>query len=225
MTDTQPTLTIPVAALRRLLLPVLPMAAADNDLPVLSAVLIETSGDQVFAWTTDRFQLGCSRLPLDDTVTASGEFRALLPVSEAKHLLGLFKPQRGHADAAVRLTVDDLVMHAESAGGLFDFATVRVGYRLLDGKYPDVRRLLVERLSETGQPQSGVVLNPTFLAKFGAAGASVAVDLSSKPNGGTLLVRVGDSFVGLLMPLRFAEAKSPGEWLAQLTTQPERQSA
>lgn len=217
---TAPSLTLPVAELHRLLTPVLPMASRDDGLPVLCAVLVEVDDGQVFAWATDRFNLGLSRLPVEgDEVQVDPAFRALIPVDDVKHLLSLFRVRRGHADAAVRLTVEsDNQLRVESAAGLFEFASVSVAYRLLSGAYPNTRSLLVKELSEPRAETSPdwFICNPDFLAKFKAAGDTVAVDLPARV-GRPAVIRVGDRFVGLLMPRR-TEADLKTTWIDRLTT-------
>lgn len=224
---TKPSITMPVAELDRLLTPVLPMAAVDDSLPVLHATLIEVRNGDVLAWATDRFKAGLSRVP-GEFASVKGDFRALLDIDDAAHMLKLFKPARRPAAQAaqVRLTLDGSMLYAEPAGGLFGFSDLRVGYRLLDGTYPDVRSLLVDRLRETGTPISGITVNADFLARFKAAerhDAACSVDLPTKPRG-TLLVRVGDRFVGVLMP-KSSEPTPLSAWVELLTTTPKEGAA
>lgn len=191
-------ITLTARALHDLVKPVLPLAGKDSMLPVINAVLIERRGDYLTATATDRFRIGICRQRYE----GEGEFRALVPLGVVRNLLALFKPSRS-SDNSLTLAVKDDTIYAEASGGLgFDFADMRVGYRLQDGQYPGVREMVRKALANepTG---SAVGLSADFLADWRHAGATVEVKIVSpyKP----MIVRSGNHFLGLVMPRKLID--------------------
>lgn len=209
---------------------VLPFAGKDFELPVLNSVLIETDGKWLYATATDRFRFGVKRIAKrateEDESTTWPEFRALVPLSSIKALLSLFKPSRAASrqglSPTLSLAVDGDQLIAESTGGFELFSSSRFGYTLMQGQYPDVRKLLRDELAHAGDRVSTVGLNTTFLADYkhlGRRDAAVEFTMGSS-EGKPIIIRDHDGFIGLLMPRRLmstdpADRESWDDYLAE----------
>lgn len=236
------TITLTATQLRDLLTPVLPHASKDDTLPVLTAVHIRTAGRYVTAIATDRYRIGFQRVALDPEPEAG--FDAVVSVVALKRLLAMFRPTRSH-NPAVRLTVDDGRLTATAASTLDDggeqpnmwfpgdsLAGATLTFQLVDATHPPIDRLVRDALN--GKPEDGATapsFNPEFLADFRIGQPRhlpmriSATGAVSKP----WLIRIGDDFIGLIVPLRYADPDSaPGDaatWLPLLDVPAEETKA
>lgn len=197
---------VTAAALRALLIPVLPFAATAAELPVLNAIRLRGNGDVLTATATDRFRLGVTRIPVEPT----GWFETLLSVADAKRLLAWFKPQRG-IEGMLRLTVTDNTLRVEATDVLaFGVSAASVEFLRVPGTYPSVESLVAKAL-QAPQGTEGLAFNPVLLAPF----AKVPGTLRVKPGAGMSQPTVfeGENFIGLLMHRRTAdEAPLGASW-------------
>lgn len=199
-------ITLTARELHDLVKPVLPLACRDDMLPVLNAVLIERSGNYLVATASDRFRIGICRRAHE----GAGDFRALVPLASVRNILALFKPSRG-SDNSLTLSIEGDTLYAEASGGLgFDFADMRVGYRLQAGEFPSVRKMIRDALANEST-DSAVGMNADLLADWRHAGATLEVRITAP--GQPMIVRSGDHFLGLVMPTRLAAEDVPaGDW-------------
>lgn len=186
---------VPAAELARVIGNALPFASGDRTVPVIVSVRLEADGETLTAVATDRYTLGADTVPMD-----SEPFAFLLSRDDAQRLHKVLK-DAGSVDN-VTLTVDG------------DTLTVNTGPTVLSftaqyGEFPKWRSLLPAE--DTVEPTDSVALNPEFLARF----AKVAPDSGRKRKGvgavpmritfygkRRVLVRVGETFYGLIMPVR-----------------------
>jgi DNA polymerase III sliding clamp (beta) subunit (PCNA family) len=199
-------LTIGARSLRSLVDPVLPCAAADDMLPVLCTVRIESRGQYLVAIATDRYRLAMKRLAAPSG-EAWPEWSATVPVSTIKSILATFKPSARDADPMLTLIIgeDGGTVRVLGEGGLLDFAEAAIAYPLLRGDYPKTQKLFREAISdEVGS--SHVALNPALIAGVlpkGVPAACVKVSSPVKP----ILITDGEDFISILMPRRLSGGK------------------
>ncbi|WP_293003773.1 hypothetical protein [Mycobacterium sp.] len=181
-------------------------APASAQLPMLDAVRLEFGGGQLVAAATDRFVLGVSRVdytgrPL--TVLVSG--------GEAKALAKMAKTVKRDEKSREVTIEDGAVDEPRKFAVTFRFSTGEaMTVRGMDVEFPTWRRLLPADASRMGG-LIGMGYNPAHLARFAkarsaeqGAGAQMVVFPTSGERGkpGPTVIRIGENFIGLLMPIR-----------------------
>jgi DNA polymerase III sliding clamp (beta) subunit (PCNA family) len=198
----QPTITITARQFAGLVDAVIPFASADDDLPVLNTVRIESRGKYLLAMTTDRFRIGVKRLAAPDD-GGWPEFAATVPLRAVRSIKQVFRPGRGmDTDLTLAITEDD-VLTVEPAGALVDMLSARASYSLERAEYPKFASLITKALAaESAAGEFGV--NPKFLADFSkVTGPTVAVRPTAPEEEGKaapIVISDGEDFLGLLMP-------------------------
>ena len=207
-------LTIGVRQLRSLVEPVIPSASGDDMLPVLNAVLIETSGKWLVATATDRFAIAIKRVAASEDEPWPASWSALVPLSTLRGILSTFRASVRDRDPAIELTVMDDLLHVTSSAGLLDMREASIVYPLQSGEYPTVRGLLRNALlAEPGA--STTSFDPARLTRLLSKVDARAVAMKC---GGEkrdpLAFTDGENFFGLLMPRSMPDTPEPfaGNW-------------
>lgn len=171
-------------------------------LPQLEAVRLEFTDGQLVAAATDRFALGVSRVdyhgPAATLCVAGSDAKALVKMART-----LKRDEKSREVTVERLDGGAQVMFRFSTG---ESMTVRG----LDVEFPKWRHLIAVDDSRMGEVV-GMGYSPTLVARFGKVrpdehgpGARMVmfptVQQSGRP--GPTVVRVGEDFIGLLMPIR-----------------------
>lgn len=185
-------------------------AHSSPDIPVVNAVHVEARGGQLVAVATDRFVLGASKTELDEP----GQFLAALSLRQVKTITQLAGAGKQCFSTVVIDADDKQVKVAFSSGETLTLpAEVERGahtawLKLLDS-VPDC------------EPSKAMDVNPQLVAKFarlqGARASRMRMHFfgHAKP----IRVSVGDSFVGLVMPVRMPDEVSMDwavpEWLRE----------
>lgn len=176
-------------------------APASMRLPFLEAVRLEFGDGQLVAAATDRMAVGVSRVEY-----VGDSFAVVVSAREAKALAKMAKTatRRGQASRWVEIV-------AEGRDVAFRFSTGEsLTVRALDAELPDWRKLIPRDAHLMGGI-AGMGYHPSLVAKFAKVrpdeqgpGTSMvlfaSVTSSGKP--GPTVVRVGENFVGVLMPQR-----------------------
>lgn len=220
------TATLTARDLTNLVAPVLPFTDRTGFLPLLWSVKIEAHGPHLVAMATDRYRIGVKRIVPE--ITPDPKFAALVPASVLARIRSTFKHTR-RSNPSLRLEVTGDVLRvsgAEEFEGLFDASfSFRLPNPVAD--YPDIQKLLVKALSAEppAEPTAGS-FNPHFLADFAAASAG-AQTMRLSPSGPAdkpWIVRVGDDFLGLIVPIRHEVGEDTAavraDWLALLQPAP-----
>jgi len=167
--------------------------SADQDIRYyLNTVRIEADQNRTILTATDGHCLGIHR-----TLRAENEcdkVTILLPFDVIKML----KPAKNKLDAAVIETDDGLKGTISVVGGM------TIGWSAVDGKFPDIPRVIPQKCS--GEPAQ---INPAVLAKFAAANKRFGKTWAPKIwHNGTSCAAVTlqePDFFGCLMPYRDPE--------------------
>lgn len=117
---------VDAAALKKGLQQVIFAASSDESRPVLTGVLIHTIGGKLYLAATDSY-----RLAEKDLGANKAEVNLLVPATALHDLLRIL----GDGDGEVQVTHDDQQV-------LFQVGDVELTARLVEGKYPDYRKLI-----------------------------------------------------------------------------------
>jgi len=143
-------------------------ASADESRPVLTGVLIHSSDGKLYLAATDSYRLA------EKEIGASKEDTSLLIPATAMHdLLRIL----GDGDEEVLVTHDDQQV-------LFRVGDVELVARLLEGKYPDYRKLIPESFATQVVLKRADFLNVTkvssLFARESAGSVTIKVDAGSQ---------------------------------------------
>ncbi|WP_163540811.1 hypothetical protein [Occultella kanbiaonis] len=194
--------TLTAGHFRALVGPVVPLALNDryNSTPILQAVYVRSSGPYLTATATDRYRMGVKRLRTAETPPAG--ISAVMPLTTVKRILTAFKVSRSH-NPELRLTFGPDTVKVESGFAFADGGEAALTLPLVTDKYPPVDRLIREAMGREVAAESFAV-NPAFLGDFRHA-QQMGEPLVIKSTGRThsVVVHVGEDFIGLIQPVRF----------------------
>jgi hypothetical protein len=189
---------------RRLSDAVLFTSPASARLPFLEVIRLEFGGGQLVASATDRFVLGVSRVEY-----TGAAFDMMLSSSDAKTLIRFAKTAK--RDEAVREVTIEVAGVDALPQATFRFSTGE-SMTVRGQDYTPVKwRQLMPADSARMGGIVGMGYTPALLAKFtkvrvdeAGAGAKMVVCPSVTSDGrpGPTAIRIGENFVGLLMPVR-----------------------
>lgn len=187
---------------------VLPHASKDGTVPAISSLLFRADGNHLEIVATDRYTLGCYRAPGQ----GDKDFYCLLTVAQVKDLLAIIKMGQREwkvIPTDVVFTLDEINNDGGKSGYHFQVEAGQKTHVLkgatLDATFPPYASL-VPTVDEGRDGSVQAVFNTMFMAKFAKAGDIMSCWQQSptKP----MLVRVGDNFFGIIMPVRLADARS-----------------
>jgi len=175
--------------------------------PILSCVHLYEAQGRLYAEATDRYRLGSTVAPA--TVVVPEGFAALISVESIADLARITKaPARLRDSLSITLTSESgnrLRVSIEALPGLGDIV---MSLQLVDGDYPSAGKILHTAL--TGEPAvttSG--FNPEFLADYRKVAKRNEAVVISPRGDRPALIRVGDDFIGALVPIRYTDAPAP----------------
>lgn len=210
-------------AFRQALISVLPHVSAERDDFFLGRVRAYATGGNLVLCATDRFTAAMAWVELDE---ADGEVGCLdLMLADAQQLLAVHRvPKEG--TYTLQLRTDGQYTWATDVSGLgFGGRELRMESPTVDKTYPDVAHMLglvaqsagwQDSWAEVPAPLLNLVYGQ-YLSRFAVAGKVfdeyIAVESVVKPM--SLLVTVGDRFIGALMPRRDSHDAAQEKWLKQ----------
>ncbi len=199
---------------RRALQSVIPHASTDANTPSICGVNFTATTSNVFLTATNRYTLGHAIASLWEAKRLTGDPNDdsfMLTTDTAKELLALFKSGGKQDDEeigeALRITVDEEHIRFLDVGGLFPGKLLQIprqetepfpvkwAARLMSAIEAEV--VVPDRLATQGK----------YLRLFSSAGAAYGEPLLIEPTGdvGQILISCGESFLGLLMPVRSSD--------------------
>lgn len=162
------TWTLTSTSLKKGLQQVVFAASSDETRPVLTGILIHTFNDKLYMAATDSY-----RLAEKDLGVNKEPVQLLVPASAMQDLLRVL----GDGDEEVTVTHDDLQI-------LFKVGDVELVTRLVEGKYPDYRKLIPESFATEALVSRADFLNVTkvssLFARESAGSVTVEVDEESQ---------------------------------------------
>jgi len=211
------TITVSARELTALVASVIPHASKDVSLPLLCSVFVRSSGPWVTALTTDRYRISLQRVR---PAEAPGDgFAAIIPLGVLARIRSTFTAAR-NVDPIITLTVDEDKLLVTTTGALDGMVGASFEFRLTDkaSAWPKVDRLISEALASDGTTAARMVVSPSLLADF-RIGQPHYEPMRVTPTGGETkpwLIRIGEDFIGLIVPVRrsveVAELEDAG-WL------------
>jgi hypothetical protein len=198
-------LSLPTSELHHLLAPVIPHAGTDLDLPQLSAIRLELTGDILYAAATDRSTLAATRQPLAEPMP---EAAVTLDRDGAQAILRVFKHTRDE-NPVLRLDIATGGLRVDGEDG------TRLVLEAHGTIFPEWRRLLGQYLHRGHAGVHGVMLAGHLVGRWSKAcrkGDRLQVMFGTDPTD-PVLVTVGEHFAGIWMPAAELEATRT-DWLA-----------
>ena len=143
-------------------------ASSDETRPILTGVLLQTDGEKLYMAATDSYRLAEKRL-----TNTKEDIQILVPASAMNDLLRIL----GDSDEKVQVTHDDQQV-------LFKVGDVELVTRLVDGKYPDYKKLIPEKFATEARLKRSDLVNVTkvssLFARESAGSVTLEVDEESK---------------------------------------------
>jgi len=160
--------TVAGTVLKRSLQQVVMAASSDEARPVLTGVLVHTNEGKLFMAATDSYRLAEKELAEN-----AEEIELLIPGSAMQDLLRILNDFEGD----VSITNDDQQV-------LFRVGDVELVTRLIEGKYPDYRKLIPQQFAVTSNLKRADLLNVTkvssLFARESAGSITINVDEESQ---------------------------------------------
>ncbi|MFV8169872.1 hypothetical protein [Mycolicibacterium peregrinum] len=210
------TITLQTNELVRILKEAALFAHSSPDIPVVNAVHVEARGGQLVAVATDRFVLGASKTELDEP----GQFLAALSLRQVKTITQLAGAGK-QCFSTVAIDSDDKQVKVAFSSG----ETLTLPAEVERGAHTAWLKLL-DSVPDC-EPSKAMDVNPQLVAKFarlqGARASRMRMHFfgHAKP----IRVSVGDSFVGLVMPVRMPDDVSMDWSVPEWTDPPELKKA
>ncbi|HSX32493.1 MAG TPA: DNA polymerase III subunit beta [Candidatus Saccharimonadales bacterium] len=174
------TLTVPAAVLKKSLQQVVIAASGDEARPVLTGVYLHTSNGSLYMAATDSYRLAEKELlKTEETVNL------LVPVSAMQDLLRIVSD----AEDDVRITSDDQQV-------LFTVGDVELVARLIEGKYPDYRKLIPEKFATGATLKRADLLNAAKISSLFARESAGSITLNIDEESQELSIRSVASQLG-----------------------------
>ena len=139
-------------------------ASNDETRPVLTAVLLQSQGGQLYMAATDSYRLAEKKLSKN-----TEDVHLLIPASALQDLLRVL----GDDDGAIEVTHDDQQV-------LFKVHDIELVTRLVDGKYPDYRKLIPDSFETEATLKRADLVNVTkvssLFARESAGSVTIEID-------------------------------------------------
>jgi DNA polymerase-3 subunit beta len=156
--------TVPGSVFKKSLQQVAFAASNDETRPVLTGVLLQTINSKLFMAATDSYRLAEKKLGSN-----KNDIRLLIPAAAMHDLLRIL----GDEDQELSITNDD-------QQALFKIGDIELVTRLLDGKYPDYRKLIPENFATTATLKRADLVSVTKVSSLFAreSAGSVTIEVS-----------------------------------------------
>jgi hypothetical protein len=199
-------ITVGTEDLRLALRSVAPHADPDAGFPQLHRVRLEIGTENLTVSATNRYTIGHALVSIWDN--ADGEIGAFdLSPTDIKEILVLFRGKAGDGDEpdnTLVLKADDEHLTVTDVSGLFPGKQLQLPRYPMEDNYPDIAKVISEKLAKGPESTERLLTSGSMLGLFMKAAAAYGEPLVIDPAGdaGAMLISCGESFVGLLMPLR-----------------------
>jgi len=188
---------VPAGTLKQALHQVVVAASNDDARPILTGVNFHTEKGQLFVASTDSYRLAEKKvMPLKE------EINLLVPASSIQDLLRIL----GDGDEEVVVTHDEQQI-------LFQLPDVELVTRLIDGKYPDYKKLIPAKFATSATLSRSDLTNITKVSSLFARESAGSVTLDVDEVGKQLSIRSIASQLGE----NTAEAEAEAQGSANIT--------
>lgn len=198
-----PTFTVEVEDLRAAFTAVLPHVSSDKKNHQLRRVRLTPFGQNLEISATDRYTVALGMVSIWES-DGEADIIDLDPV-EVQQILTVFTPPPRGEEAALEIRTTAAELTLTDVGGLIDGKALTLPRVTADEGYPSLRHLFVGRLHGAPDVTGAAWFHAKHLARFQAAqrvyGHPLVIDRTPGP--ATMWsVRCGESFIGLICPVR-----------------------
>ncbi len=174
------TWSVPENVLRKSLQQVIIAASSDSARPVLTGVYLHTTEGKLYMAATDSYRLAEKQL-----VNTKEQIDLLVPVSAMQDLLRILSD----TEEKVSITSDDQQV-------LFQVGDIELVARLIEGKYPDYRKLIPASFATTALLKKADLLNATKVSSLFARESAGSITLQVEEETQELSIRSVASQLG-----------------------------
>lgn len=186
---------IPSNVLKKGLQQVLVAASSDEARPVLTGVYLHTSGDSLYMAATDSYRLAEKEL-----MKTGEDISLLIPASALQDLLRLL----GDKEEDVEITHDDQQV-------LFKVGEVELVTRLIEGNYPDYRKLIPKVFTTEAVMKRADFVNITKVSSLFARESAGSITVHVNSDDKTVSIRSIASQLGENTASAVAEVTGSGD--------------
>ena len=165
--------SVPAAQLKKALQQVVFAASSDESRPVLTGVLLHAVDGNLYMAATDSYRLAEKELGANKTAV-----NLLVPATAMQDLLRIL----GDIEDDVQVLHDDQQVH-------FQVGDVELVARLLEGKYPDYRKLIPKSFAVTATLKRADLINVTKVSSLFARESAGSVTIEVDESANTLSIR------------------------------------
>jgi DNA polymerase III subunit beta len=187
--DKEPTASLPPDVLREAIDQVAFAAASDDSRPVLAGVLVRLRDNRLFLAAADGFRLATRVVNLPEPVAQHGEF--IVPARALAELARIAADAQGPVTIIVTPGGGQVLFHTENT---------ELVSRLIDGKFPDVERIIPQQYATRTVLETSDLAKAVKLASFFANASQNVVKLTMEPGGelgpGKLVISANAAEVG-----------------------------
>jgi hypothetical protein len=181
---------------------VTPHVEPDPDITQLHRIRVSSDGQNLTLTATNRYTVGHAIVSIADPDGTLEDFD--LTPTDAKELLALFKAVDD--EQTLRIDIESTKVTFTDASGLFDGKALSLPRIATDENYPNVPSVISSSLTRAGSGAIGRLLtNGKYLGLFSAAVKAYSEPLAieaTETDTTALVISCGESFIGLLMPMR-----------------------
>lgn len=174
------TWTVPANTLKKSLQQVIIAASTDEARPVLTGVYVHTVDGKLYMAATDSYRLAEKEL-----LGVKEEINLLVPVSAMQDLLRI-----------VNDVEEDVQVVSDEQQVLFRVGDVELVARLIEGKYPDYRKLIPEKFATTATLKRADLLNAAKISSLFARESAGSITLNVDEEAQELSIRSVASQLG-----------------------------
>jgi hypothetical protein len=189
--------------LRKALQAVAPHADPDADFPPLHRVRIEAGQVNATVTATNRYTAGHALISIEDP--DDEVWHVDLSPTDVKEILTLFKSKgEDEGDDTLTLKVTEQHTRITDSSGLFEGKSLQLPRYPDETNFVNVRALLATSLLKPPHGTPRLVADGAKVSLFNAAAKAYGHPLVIEPTGENtvLVISCGESFLGLLMPMR-----------------------
>lgn len=204
---------VSTADLRQALRSVAVHADQDKDSPVLQRIRFAIRGGNALVTATNRYTAGLAAVSVWDNTYDDDNTDLDLHPGQISEILAMFKSSGESSDDAgdddLRIRLTDRYVTMTDTAGLFPGKEVTWPRLATEDQFPDIPALVAGMLASAGSSNAAALhTSGKLLGLFKTASTvydkPVVIEPTSAKHG-ALVLSVGESFLGLLMPLKPSE--------------------